>query len=249
MTYLKAKVLQTLLAEGFASLLFGMACYSTVLGSYQSQQSSSPLLVGLSLGLSSIGIIFALCDVTIAHFNPAITLSAILTKKLNLYLGGLYIAVQFVGYLLAGFLTVASFPGNYEEKVEIFRPKPYSKYVSRGTIFGCEFFLTFILVFIVFAVGVNPYIPPVSEDGVPLDPATKVFVDRSISGPISIGATITFLSFMGLSSSGGVFNPWLGLSPMILSGTWDFWYLYLLGDFAGGLVGAFLQVYLLTKIY
>ncbi|XP_045532101.1 aquaporin-like [Pieris brassicae] len=244
-----SKILQTAIGEMFASFFFGFAVYSAILGSSQSDQSSAPVIVSLSLALSGVAVIYAFCDVTVAHFNPAITLAAILTLKIPIILGIIYLISQFAGFILAGLVLVACFPGKYKDKLEIVRPKIVTDDVSKGTLFAAEFFLTAILVYVAFSVGVNPYEPPKDQEGVPLDPDEEIASGRKITAPIAIGFTLGFCGLLALSSSGGAFNPGIVLAPMILTGTWSNWWVYLLGEFSGGLCGALLQSFVLYKLF
>ncbi|EEQ81370.1 hypothetical protein NCER_102220 [Vairimorpha ceranae BRL01] len=243
------KKLQSYIGEFFASFIFGFAVYTSIIGSAQTGQSAGPIIVALTIALSGVAIIYSFCDITVAHFNPAITFSAMCFRRLPFF-GGIFIIIfQVAGFIIAGLASVAVLPGKYKNKLEIARPKRVADNVSRGRIFGTEFFLTAILVYVAFAVGVNPYTPPKDEHGDQLDPDEGLTEGRKITAPLAIGFTLGFCALLGIASSGGAFNPGIVLSPMILTGTWDFWWVYLLGQFSGGLLGGGLQRFLLYKIF
>ncbi|AFN83320.1 aquaporin-like protein [Encephalitozoon romaleae SJ-2008] len=242
------KTLQSMFGEMVASFVFGFAVYSAVLGSTVSQQSAARVIVGLTVGFSAIGIIYSFGDVTIAHFNPAITLTAILTGKIGIFHGLGYILAQYVGFMLAVCALIPCSPIGYKETLNIIRPAPSSFGGDNLNVFFTEFFLTAIFVHIVFAVAVNPYKPKVDTDGKFVDPDEKEPVDRRITAPLSIGLTLGFLAFLGLASSGGAFNPGLTFAPVIMSNTWTHFWLYFGGQYLGGFVGGLLQVFVLYKL-
>ncbi|KAF9763141.1 Aquaporin [Nosema granulosis] len=243
------KKLQTALGEMFASFVFGFVVYSAIVGTSQSENLAASIIVGVSVGFSGVAVIYSFCDVTVAHFNPAITLASIVTFKIPFVMGFIYMLAQFVGFIFAALAVVACFPGKYKDKLEIMRPKFASSDVNSGTAFSAELFLTLILVYVAFAVGINPYEPPKDEEGVPLDPDEEIATGRKITAPIAIGFTLGFLALCGISSSGGAFNPGIVFAPCLLSGTWTRSWVYFLGEFTGGILGGLLQSVLLYKLY
>ncbi|WEL39016.1 aquaporin [Encephalitozoon hellem] len=240
--------IQSLLGEMVASFIFGFAVYSAILGSTIAQQPAAKVIIGLTVGFSAIGIIYSFSDVTIAHFNPAITLAAILTGKMGILCGLGYMLAQCVGFILAVCALLVCSPVGYKETLNVIRPAPAPFGADNLNVFFTEFFLTAILVHIAFAVAVNPYRPKVDTDGKFVDPDEKEPVDRRITAPLCIGLTLGFLAFMGLVTSGGAFNPGLTLAPVIMSNTWQHFWLYLGAQYLGGLVGGLLQVFVLYKL-
>jgi glycerol uptake facilitator-like aquaporin len=243
------KFLQSCIGELFASFIFGFAVYTSIIGSAQTSQLAAPVIIGLTIGLSGVAIIYSFCDITVAHFNPAITFAALCTRRISVTAGISYILFQLIGFILAGLATVAVLPGKYKNKLDIARPKKQNADLSLGSLFAAEFIMSAILVYVVFAVGANPYIPPKDENNEQLDPDEEITEGRKNSGPIAIGFTLGFLAFLGIGNSGGAFNPGIVLSPMILSGIWTHWWVYLLAQFSGGLVGGCIQAFVLYKLF
>jgi glycerol uptake facilitator-like aquaporin len=242
------KSLQSVFGEMICSFVFGFAVYSAILGSKETEQAAGGAIVGLTVAFSAVAVIYAFCDVAVAHFNPAITLTAILTGKLPIIRGLGYILAQYVGFTVSICALLACFPGSYSHKLDSIRPNKNAPGVSSSEVFFTELFLTGILVFVAFSVGVNPYLPERDEEGKLIDPHEDEPVDRRVTAPLCIGLTLGFLAFLGLASSGGVFNPGITFAPMIMSNTWhDFW-LYFAGQYVGGLAGGMLQVFVLYKL-
>lgn len=243
------KVFQSLIGEMICSFIFGFAVFTAIIGSAQTEQLATPVIVGLTIALCATAIIYAFCDITISHFNPAITFAAICLRKVPFITGILYIIFQFVGFILAGLASVAVLPGKYKNKLDTARPKAVTADISKGTVFAAEFFLTAILVLVVFSVGANPYKPPVDEKGIQLDPDDELIEHRKITAPIAIGFTLGFLALLGVGNSGGAFNPGIVLGPMMLSGIWNIWWIYMLAQFSGGLFGGFIQSVFLYRLF
>ncbi|WUR03090.1 aquaporin [Vairimorpha necatrix] len=243
------KQLQANIGEMFASFIFGFAVFTSIIASTQTGQAAAPVIVALTVAFSGLAVIYSFCDICLAHFNPAITFAAICLGKLGILKGICFIIFQIIGFIIAGLCSVACLPGKYRNKLDIARPKRVSDDVDRGNIFATEIFLTAILVYVAFAVGVNPYSPPKDEQGDQLDPDEQLTEGRKTTAPLAIGFTLGFCALIGLGSSGGAFNPGIVLSPMILSGIWDNWYIYLLAQFAGGILGGSLQSLILYKLF
>nr|API70721.1 AQP [Nosema bombycis] len=240
---------QAILGEMFAAFVFGFAVYSALVGTSQTENTSASIIIGVTLGFAGVAVIYSFCDVTIAHFNPALTLTALLTGKIEIIMGFFYILAQFIGFILAALAVVACFPGAYRDKLDIMRPKFVYTDTRDGTVFASELFLTAILVYVAFAVGINPYQSPKDEEGAPLDPDEEIAFGRKITAPIAIGFTLGFLGLCSLSSSGGAFNPALVFAPCLLNGRWTHSWVYLLAEFAGGIIGGLLQSTILYKLY
>ncbi|ELA41393.1 uncharacterized protein VICG_01634 [Vittaforma corneae ATCC 50505] len=235
--------LQSLLAECVCTFIFGYAIYSTSLNVKGPEVTSSDVFVPLAVGFSGIVVIYTFLDHTICHFNPAITLSAILTFKLPIIAGLCYIIAQEIGFILAACVAKVNFSLGWKETMDLISPGRVNPDVSNTSLFFTEFTLTAILVFVAFENGINSRRnPEVSLYG------DKPQVDRSIVVPLTIGLTLGFLAFLAGTTSGGAFNPGLIFAPNLLGNTWnsDAWEYYV-GEFTGGLLGALIQVWLLFK--
>lgn len=242
------KMFQSLLGEMVASFVFGFTVYSAILGSAVTDQKAGPVIVGLAVGFSGVAVIYAFCDVAAAHFNPAITLAAIVTGKLRVVQGLGYIAAQYIGFILAVCALLPCSPKDYAETLKTIIATPASAGGDNLTVFAAEFLLTAILVHVAFAVGINPYTSGEEGEGKSQSPDESEPVYRRVAAPLCIGLTLGFLAFLGIASSGGVFNPGIALAPMLMSNTWTNFWVYLSSQYSGGLVGALLQVFVLYKL-
>lgn len=242
MRYINLALVQSLFAEMVASFLFGYAVYSSSLNSKFDVEPSSPLVINFAVTFASISIIYAFCDLTLSHFNPAITLSAMLTFKLDPFNGLAFIVMQLIGFMLAAILCVVNFPGTFLQTMKKLRVAPGDEAVDSVNIFFTEFTLTAILVYVVFSVGINavrnPRFSLYGDEPLP---------NRTIVAPLTIGLTLGFLSFLAGKTSGSYFNPGLVFAPHMLSMRWPYAWQYYVSQFTGGFIGALLQVWLLFK--
>jgi aquaporin Z len=83
-----------------------------------------------------------------------------------------------------------------------------------------EAVLTFFLVVVVFATAVDP---------------RGAF--KQIAG-LAIGFTITLDILMGGLLTGGIMNPARALGPQLVGDVWKHWWVWYVGPFAGGVIGA-----------
>lgn len=236
------RLFQSFFAEMTCSFIFGYSVYSAIMNTKFAKNPAEGVSVTLAVGFSGIAIIYTFCDLTIAHFNPAITLAAILTGKLDPFNGIGFIFFQAIGFMLAALLIVANFPGSYMDIMNAIHVHKGNGHVSDVNLFFSEFTLTAILVFIAFSVAINAG----------RDPTKSLYEDeelpnRTIVAPLTIGLTLGFLSVLASKTSGGAFNPGLVFAPMMLSMKWEYSWQYYVSQFTGGLLGGLIQVFILFK--
>ncbi|ELQ76742.1 Major Intrinsic Protein (MIP) Family [Trachipleistophora hominis] len=243
--------IQSYVAECACSFIFGFTVYSAILTTTLKNMVAGPILVGLSIGFVSIVIIFLFVDVTLAHFNPAITFAAIVFRRIPIISGFFYIIAQGIGFMIASLVVQGCFPGKFEPLMNIIRPKRVNDSTT-GEMICIEMFLTGILVFSVFVMAINPYKKQKDERDqreLHIDPSESKIPDRSRFAPIVIGLTLGFLGYLGGSTSGGAFNPGIVWAPVLFSGHWGDSWKYWVGEFVGGCVGAFIQIILFYPFY
>lgn len=232
--------------EMSCTFIFGFLVYASIIGGSQIDSPVVPVIVGLSIAFGSIAIIYTFRFICPAHFNPAITFAAILFLKIPVIDGLIFIIAQGCGFMIAAGVVLGCFPGNRFNKLNTIRPKAASPEVVNGNIICTELFLTGILVFVAFAVGINPFKEwERSEEEIRREGRKPT--DETYVAPLAIGLTLGFLAFCGLSSSGGVYNPGIVWAPVLFTGNWRFTWQYWIGEFVGGAVGAALQVFLVNR--
>lgn len=237
-----ARFAQSLFAEALCTFIFGFTVYSSILNTKFTTHPTELVSVSLGIAFSSIVIIYTFADHALCHFNPAITLAAVLCRKLGIARGLLFIVSQVVGFICAALMAVVTFPGSYMEVLDGIRVGDITDDITSTNLFFSEFTMTGILVFVVFMVGINAL----------RDPAVSLYgdeelPDRRIVAPAVIGLTLGAMSLVAVKTSGSTFNPGIIFAPMILSNSWEYAWQYYVAQFTGGFVGALIQVWLLFK--
>lgn len=179
--------------------------------------------VALANGLA-IGIMVTnLGHISGGHFNPAITLGFVATKRIELRLAGLYVAFQLLGAIAAALILRALFA-----RIFFLGAVPHPT-VSDGKALLIEIVLTFFLVWAVFATAVDP---------------RGAF--KAIAG-FAIGLTITMDVFMGGPLTGAAMNPARAFGPELVGNFWAGAWIYWLGPGIGALLAALGYDYLYLR--
>jgi aquaporin TIP len=180
--------------------------------------------VALANGLA-IGIMVSnLGHISGGHFNPAITLSFLATRRITARLALVYWLAQFGGALVAAAILRLLF------KHSLFIGSvPHAGGFGAGKGLIVEIILTFFLVWAVYATAVDP---------------RGAF--KSIAG-LAIGLTITMDVFMGGPLTGAAMNPARAFGPELLGNFWGEGWIYYLGPAVGALIAAFAYDYLYLR--
>ncbi len=171
--------------------------------------------VALANGLA-IGIMVSnLGHISGGHFNPAVTLGFVATRRIATPLAVCYWVAQLLGavaaaLILRGLFSHAAFLGSV----------PHAPAVGVGKGFVIELVLTFFLVWTVFATAVDP---------------RGAF--KAIAG-LAIGLVISIDVFMGGPLTGAAMNPARAFGPELVGNFWGEGWIYYLGPAAGGVLAA-----------
>jgi len=174
--------------------------------------------VALAFGLIVGTMVATLGHVSGAHINPAVTFMALVTGRMKRPLAGAYVAAQMLGGIVgAAVLSKVADPLRWES-------------VSGGTTslapgvdlwagLLVEFLLTFFLVLVIFG--------------------TAIDARGSKLGPAAIGAVVTLDILVGGPVTGASMNPARTFGPALVSGTWDYHWVYWVGPLLGAVAAAF----------
>lgn len=173
----------------------------------------APLAIGASLMI----MVYAGGHVSGGHYNPAVSLAAMLRGALP--------KAQYVPYVVSQLLgaTVAAFVA-YMVLGKTFAPMPGDGHPAMHALI-VEFLFTFALCYVVLNSAV-----------------AKKTQGNSFYG-LAIGFTIVVAAFAGGGISGGAFNPAVGIGPTIVNatiggGSWSALWIYIVGPLAGAVVAA-----------
>lgn len=199
---LLAEVIGTFILVGLGSLAVVSA---TPLGS-----STLVLLVapfGFGLGLLVAITIFG--HVSGGHFNPAVSLAAILDGRIDVLAGIAYMVAQVVGAILASLMILV-----IVNKDAVAATVNVAG-VGEPEAFALETVLTAILVAVVLTVTRK-------------QPSLAALV---------IGLTLVAIHFAAIPISGSSVNPARSLGPAMVAGKYSGLWVYLAGPMLGGLIG------------
>lgn len=169
----------------------------------------SHLGIALTFGLIVMAMIYALGDVSGAHFNPAVTLGFWFARRLTKVEVLPYIASQCAGALAASALL----------KV-LFRHQTMGATVPAHAIsqsFVLEIVLTCVLMFVILCVS----------DGA---------CETGLMAGAAIGATVGLEALFAGPISGASMNPARSLAPALVSGELSLLWIYLLAPTLGALI-------------
>jgi aquaporin Z len=153
------------------------------------------------------------------HFNPAVTLGFLVTRRIAPALAIWYWLVQFSGAALGALLLKWVFPKSLESAGSLGVPALQNG-VSAGPGVVIEAVLTFFLVIVVFATAVD-------ERG----------TFKQIAG-LAIGFTIAFGVLVGGPLTGGAINPARAFGPQLVGNHWSHFWVWYVGPLAGGVIAA-----------
>lgn len=208
------------LRRGFAELVGAFTLIFVGVGSIAfAGQGGGLLSVALAHGLAIAVMASAVGHISGGHFNPAVTLGFLVTRRIAPSLAVVYWAAQLAGAVLGALALRAAFPeeANLDQGVPILHET-----IGAGSGILLEAILTFFLVWVIFATAVDP---------------GGAF--KSISG-LGIGLTIAIGVLAAGPLTGAAMNPARALGPELVQGIWDDFWVYLVGPSIGAAVAALL---------
>jgi glycerol uptake facilitator-like aquaporin len=254
-----SQLIKAILGEMLCTFLFIYIVCATAANFARLKTVNNPVVGALCTGFASVALIYSFADVSGAHFNPAVTFATIVTRKTGLTKGLMYIGAQLIGAVFSSLILLATFPENYEKgNVAAQVAVVPADDADIGNAFLTELILTFILVYVIFAVAFDtvdsknvqvvntPGGGKQKKGGNSLTIYTTSGATKAGFAPIAIGFTLGFLGFMGGSVSGGAYNPARVFGPAIVGGVWKDHWLYWIADFLGAGVAGYTQRFFAT---
>jgi len=175
--------------------------------------------VALSHGLVIAVMASAVGHISGGHFNPAVTLGFLVTRRIAGVLALVYWSMQFLGATAAALLLRWFFSEHTRRLTNLGAPG-LGGGVDHWQGLVIELILTFFLVWVIFATAVDP---------------GGAF--KSIAG-LAIGFTITLDVLMGGPLTGAAMNPARAFGPELVSRHWTDAWIFYAGPAAGGVLAA-----------
>ncbi|MGR3219129.1 MAG: MIP/aquaporin family protein [Candidatus Anammoxibacter sp.] len=174
--------------------------------------------IAISFGFVVVAIAYSLGYISGAHINPAVTVSMVVSNRMDAQTGFMYIFSQLGGAALGGFLLKILFPAALAVNLGTCA---LGSGVTIMQAMIMEAVITFILVFVVYATVIDKRATP------------------ALAG-LTIGLVVLFGVIVGGAISGGSMNPARVFGPALASGAFSDHYVWWLGPISGGVVAGLL---------
>jgi len=175
--------------------------------------------VALAFGLAVSMVVAVTARISGGHINPAVTFGMLVTGNISGKEAGTYILAQIIGASAASFILSLISPNASITASNLGVTLPASG-VSIGSLLGLEIAFTFMLVFVIFAVAVDP---------------KSQF--KGVAN-FAIGLTVTSCVLFGGTITGASLNPARSFGPALITGTWDYQWAYWIAPLIGGALAA-----------
>jgi len=215
---------RAVLAELIGTLLFvfvgagSVVVVTGIIGVSPRDDAAALTAIALAHGLAIAVVVAGTAKISGGHVNPAVTFGAVITGRLKLTTGVLYVAAQLTGAVIGALLLEAAVLGEFEGNLGA---HSLNLEVLDGEGGGVlvEAVLTFVLVFTVFATAIDP---------------------RGMGNlaPIAIGLAILIDHLVGVPLTGASMNPARSFGPALVADVWDDHWVYWVGPLAGGGIAA-----------
>ena len=163
--------------------------------------------ISLAFGLVIMAMIYSYGNVSGAHFNPAVTIAFLLSKKIGIKDTFLYIASQILGALFGASLVKLFFSDSL--LLAVTNPS-----ISGFGAFAFETIITFILMSVILNVSTG-------------------HLEKGIMAGIAIGGTVALAALFGGPISGASMNPARSIGPAIISGDIENLWVYITAPVLG----------------
>ncbi|HXN76104.1 MAG TPA: aquaporin [Gemmatimonadaceae bacterium] len=206
----------------FALVFVGSGAIMTA---HMSQSPAALVEVALAHGLILGVMVSALMRIS-GHFNPAVTLGILATRRIEAMMAAMYIVAQILGAVAAGYALKATFPD------AVFAATRGGGQAIALDITGTQAFLleaiaTFFLAFVVFGTAVDPRGPKIGGLAI----GFVVAADILVIGPLT----------------GASMNPARSFGPAVASGVYEAQLLYWFAPITGALVASLLYEFLFMR--
>ena len=191
--------------------------------------TQSVLFIALGHGGAIALMVYAFGHVSGAHINPAVTIPMIITKNIGLADGIGYIVFQLIGAVAAAATLWVILP-ELGAKVNFGTQGGPSELINNSvsSAFAIEAILTFFLVLVIFMTALHKKASP------------------GLHG-LSIGGMVFLIHLVAVPLTGASVNPARTFGPALISGFWEFHWLYWAAPILGGIIAGVLMNYIYVK--
>nr|XP_022343421.1 aquaporin AQPAe.a-like isoform X2 [Crassostrea virginica] len=191
----------------------------------QNQANPDYVQIALAFGLIVGTMVWGIAHVSGGHINPAITLGALVTRRVSIVRALMYIVCQCIGAIVGAAILFGLTPANARAGLGV---NAMQGDVTEAQGFGVEVMITFVLVFTVLA----------SIDG--------KRSDLHGSAPLSIGLAVAVGHLVAIAYTGCSMNPARSFGPAVIQNAWDSHWVFWIGPFVGSFVAALSYEYIFS---
>lgn len=168
----------------------------------------------LGFGFGIAGAIYAVGHISGGHLNPAVSVALTIIGRFKPADLPVYIVAQLVGATLAALVLKGIFVD-----AELLGNNALAEGVSNGSGLLIEGALTAVFLFVIVAVATDKRATP----GI---------------AALAIGLTLAAIHLVAITTTGTSVNPARTFGPDLVTGHWDNFWIFLVGPFVGGAIGA-----------
>ncbi len=177
---------------------------------------ASLVAIALAHGMTITVLVAATSHISGGHINPAVTFATWLAGRMDTAKGVMYVVAQLAGAIAGAYLIAAVIPDAAEGNLGA---HGLGIGVSAGSGLLAEIALTFILVFVIFAVAIDPRGP-------------------QYLAPIAIGLAVFVDHLLGVTITGASMNPARSFGPALVAWDWGHHWIYWVGPGVGAALAA-----------
>ena len=185
--------------------------------------------IALAHGIAYAAMVYATMKISGGHINPAVTLAMMVTGRMKIAPGGVYMAAQVLGGIMATLLLYVILRNEIGNLTEFGAHGIGKEAVAGdGGALLLELILTAVLIIVIYAVAV-------AKDG------------YGIMAPLAIGLTIVAIHLIAFPLTGASVNPARWFGPALISNAFDSLWVYIIGPALGATIGALLYHYVFLQ--
>ena len=212
-------MVRRLLAEFIGTFALVFAGTGAIVANDFSNGAVSHVGIAITFGLVVMIFIYALAEISGAHFNPAVSFSFLQLKKLKFNDFILYVLSQLVGGILASFCIATLFPPHPTLGMTL-------PHIPTWNAFGVEVLLTFFLVFVILQV-------------------TNLGAKLPSTAGLAIGSTVALDALFGGQLTGASMNPARSFAPALVAGNFSSLWIYIFAPLIGAIIATWISSFLL----
>ncbi|KAJ2946381.1 hypothetical protein O0L34_g12419 [Tuta absoluta] len=213
---------RALLAEFIGNLLLNMFGCGACINIVTPGGEGNIVLIALAFGLAVFAAVSAIGHISGGHINPAVTVGLAAVGRVKPVRAVLYIIAQCAGAAAGSGILKALTPNRVAGNLGC---TGLGTEVTELQGFGIEFFLGFVLVFVVCGV---------------CDPNKP---DSKYTAPLAIGLTVVLGHLLAVDYTGSAMNPARSFGSALVAAEWGSHWIYWAGPIAGGVAASLLYVH------